>query len=109
MDIKCMNYKSVSGGTLTIGTEVNGRIKHNEVNIPITLSDLITVLESRVGDIDTINFQICKTQSLSEERMIINYKVNPETYQNSFYVLNISDLNKSEKLRYANLIKEVNL
>lgn len=109
MDIKNINYTAVSGGTLTIGTELNGRLQNIKINTLTSLNHLITVLETRVGNIDTINFQICKEQSMSEDRMIINYKTNPKTYQNTKIILNIKDLDGSELLRYNNLIKEVKL
>ena len=104
-----MNYTAVSGGTLTVNTEINERSQNKVVKIPASLNYLILVLETRIGTIDNINFQIAKEKNMSEERMIINYSTDPETFKNTKIILNIKDLGGSEILRYNNLIKEVNL
>ena len=109
MGIKCMNYTAVSGGTFTIGTSVNGKIKHTKIDIPSNFGNFLSVLEGRVNTINTINFQICPTQSLSQERLIINYDIDPITLGNTKIILNVSDMTSSELLRYNNLIKEINL
>ena len=109
MSIKSMNYTAVSGGTLTVNTEINGRLQNVKIKTPPNLYYLITILETKIGVIDNINFQISKEQNMSEERMIINYKTNTETFKNTKIILNIKDLDGSELLRYNNLIKEVNL
>tara|TARA_B110000977_G_scaffold197634_1_gene280672 strand:+ start:1198 stop:1512 length:315 start_codon:yes stop_codon:yes gene_type:complete len=104
-----MNYTAVSGGTLTIGNEVNGRLQNKAVKIPASLNYLILALETRIGTIDNINFQISKEKNMSEERMVINYTTDPETFKNTKIIININDLYGSELLWYNNLIKEVNL
>lgn len=101
MDIKTMSYDATSGGTFTIGVAEGLKIKHNEVGLPTKLGDLLSLLETRIGEpVKNITFQICPTQSLSEERIIINYKINEVTHVPTKTILNVSDMSVDETNKY---------
>lgn len=108
MDIKKMTYESVSGGTLTIYT--GEKLQYKTIDVPSEMNELIILLEKRIEEtIDTVTFQICPKQHMSEERVIINYKINPKTFEINKITINVSNFNFYEKLRYEQMKKQLNI
>ena len=108
MDIKKMTYESVSGGTLTIYT--GEKLQYKTIDVPSEMNELIILLEKRIEEtIDTVTFQICPKQHMSGERVIINYKINPKTFEINKITINVSNFNFYEKLRYEQMKKQLNI
>jgi hypothetical protein len=108
MTIKKMTYESVSGGTLTIYTDEI--LKETIIDVPSKMNDLITLLEKRIGEpIENITFQLSHSQHISEERVVINYKLNPKTFETDKIIINVSDFDFYEKLRYGQMKTELKI
>jgi hypothetical protein len=101
MEIKKMIYESVSGGTFTTFTSENKRLKPKKTNIPKDMGEFIILLEKRIGEpVEQIIFQLDQSEHLSEERVIVNFKIDPETHMDSKTILTVSNMNTYEKIRY---------
>jgi len=74
MEIKSINYVSISGGTLS------AFIKN------VVICYLIA--------------QICESESLSEERLLINFRISPETSLREVIFFNKSDMTNEELSAY---------
>ena len=104
MNIKRMSYNSISGGTFTIYMGEDNKLKEKNITLPEDINDFNSLLTKRIGEpIENITFQIDESQHLSEERIIVNYKTNPDTHRNTKKIINISEMNFYEKLRYERI------
>jgi len=108
MDIKRMTYESISGGTFTIYVSENDKLKEKIIDLPEDMNEFNSLLTKKIGEpIENITFQIDESQHLSEERIIVNYKIDPDTYRTTKKIINISDMNFYENLRYERIKSQV--
>ena len=97
MEIKSINYVSISGGTLTAYVKNNDICYHEIFQINEELLTFKTLLEEKFN-VPLTNFiaQICYSESLSEERLLINFRISPETSLREVIFFNKSDMSNEE-------------
>jgi hypothetical protein len=101
MEIKSINYVSISGGTLSAFIKNDDICYHEIFQINDELITLKTLLENKFN-VPLTNFiaQICESESLSEERLLINFRISPETSLREVIFFNKSDMTNEELSAY---------
>jgi len=105
MEIKNFNYN---------GTNITALVIEDDNTFYKTIIPPQSILHFKIllGNIkgivvDTIIAQIHPDEHLSEERLIINFEVNPITFVSEGIFINISDLNSEELAKYNEIKSEI--
>lgn len=97
MEINSINYVSINGGTLSAYIKKNNIYYHEIFKVNEELLTLKTLLEDKFN-VPLTNFiaQICEPQNLYEERLLINFRISPETSLREVIFFNKSDMSNNE-------------